>query len=74
MRRLTFKDDMVLQEWIEAVKEEDEFVLREQEMVKEMAKEIYRVEQRSAKNASVGRFVAAAKSSNGPMTAPATAQ
>ena len=45
IRRLVFAADVSLQDWIEAVKEEDEFVAWECAMVKEMAKEMYRVEQ-----------------------------
>ena len=44
-----------LWDWIEAVKVEDEFVAREREMAKVVAKEIYRVEQRGVRPLVGGR-------------------
>ena len=49
VRRIAFDAGVLLREWIEAVKEEDEFVVSERVMVKEMAKEMYRAEQRVVK-------------------------
>ena len=41
VQRLMVTDDISLQDWIEVVKDEDEFVARERVMVKEMARELY---------------------------------
>ena len=46
VRRIVFAADISIRDWIETVKEEDEFVVSERAMVKEMAKEMYRAEQR----------------------------
>ena len=49
MRRTPVNVGAPLWDWIEAVKVEDEFVAREQEVAKAVAKEIYRAEQRGVR-------------------------
>ena len=54
-RRIALGTEVSLREWIEVVKVEDEFVVREREVTKEMARELYWREQKSVKVTSTGR-------------------
>ena len=62
MRRVVVADDVSLRGWIEAVKVEDEFMVRERGVAKEMAREMFRTEQqRSVRGGGgVGRPVVSA--------------
>ena len=55
MRRTPVGIDAPLRDWIKAVKVEDEFVAREQEMAKAVMKEIYRAEQQGVRPLVGGR-------------------